>query len=373
MKKQRLFGPTIITLISAGLLVDYIFFRDSPWSVVKFLSKIIAIVVLISGIAFNPPVISWIEQMAVPFLAIGLAILSVSVMIARAKNAMSKATPDAASPVFRTSTEIETAPEVSDLSKGVSWTTSTKRLPSGLLRRLACAFFVVAVMFGIATCVIVYSFFWRASEKDLKARADAIGTSITEIVPRQLTPAGNSKLRDDIYNYASDESIAYIYIEDAEGRIIAHTPSDLPRYLRRDFSSSPERAVGGIDRRYRGATVFEIAKRVGDGKSGFVHVAVRRDLVEAEAWRVVMAIAASIFIVLIVGVVLFLIYVNRCINRPFFELVEHANRISKGDFGVQLGVARKDELGEIARSLERLRSSLRAMLTRLEQRPTTKR
>ncbi|MGE5217457.1 MAG: HAMP domain-containing protein [Chloroflexota bacterium] len=371
MKTRRLIGPLLITLISSGLLIDYIFFRDSPWSLVNFLSKIVAILVVIFGSALNPAVTGWLEKMALPLVTVGLAIVSISVLIARAKSAMSKVTPDADTPLFQT-TDVQAPPEPSDLSEAVSFVTLNRRSRSGLLVKFTCAFVAVAVLFGVAVCIIVYSLFWRTSEKEFKAQADAISTVIAEVASRQLTSAGISQLRSDISKYASDGSVAYIYIEDARGEIIAQTPEDLPDHLLRESPSPANQTTGGTDVTYRGSSVFEVAKRLGDGKAEVVHVAFRRDLMEVPARGIIVPVAVSIFTVLIVAVGLFFVYVKRYVHRPLFQLVEHANRISKGEFAVQLGVARQDELGEIARSLERLRSSLRAMLTRLEKRPTAK-
>jgi len=70
--------------------------------------------------------------------------------------------------------------------------------------------------------------------------------------------------------------------------------------------------------------------------------------------------------VLLVGMMGAFVYVARALNRPFLELVEQADRISKGEFMVPLELKRTDEIGEIARSLERMRSSLHAAVTRLE-------
>ena len=58
------------------------------------------------------------------------------------------------------------------------------------------------------------------------------------------------------------------------------------------------------------------------------------------------------------------------LHRPLLELVEQSTRISKGDFSATLATKRNDELGELARSLERMRSSLRAVLARIGTEPT---
>lgn len=367
MSTRRLIGPTIITLISSGLLVDYVFFRDSWWSIVKLLTKIAAILGIIFSGVFNAAVIGWIDKIYVPVLTLVVAIVSIYVMVARAKNAMSKVTPAANTPLIEALRTDESPQPPSDAIPG---TESGVWPQAGLLARLTCAFVAVAALFGVAVCVIVYTFLWRASEKELEVRVNAIAIGITTFSEGHPSLSGISKLREDINRYTVNNLIAYIYITDAYGKIVAYTPTDLPSYLRRDIPNSTEPAIGGIDVSYHGESAFEIARRLGDG--GIVRVAFWRDLIDAETRRVLGPIAVSIFAILILAVGLFYAYVNRCINRPFFELVEHANRISKGEFAVQLGVGRQDEFGEIARSLERLRSSLRAMLARLEQRTLTR-
>jgi methyl-accepting chemotaxis protein len=146
--------------------------------------------------------------------------------------------------------------------------------------------------------------------------------------------------------------------------MIAHWPSDLPRYLRRDFPRSAKRAFRGAERQYRGFEVYEVAKRVGDGESGFIHLAIWRQAVITEAQRIVVAIAVAYFILLCCVIAAF-VSLSRSLNRPFAELVAHAEHISKGYFAAAPSLQLTDELGDIALALERLRSSLRAATVRL--------
>ena len=142
-------------------------------------------------------------------------------------------------------------------------------------------------------------------------------------------------------------------------------PSDLPRYLRRDFPQSTERALRGSRGEYRGLEIYEVAKPIAGEKPGFVHLAISRQAIAAEIDRVIVAIAGMIFLALLCIIGGF-IFAARALNRPLAEIAGHAERISKGDFEVPLALQRTDEVGDIARSLERLRSSLRAVTARLE-------
>ena len=99
-----------------------------------------------------------------------------------------------------------------------------------------------------------------------------------------------------------------------------------------------------------------------------VHIGVWHDSVAAETWPflgpvlllglLVVAGAAWVFIVLL-----------RDSHRSLLELVEQSERIGRGDFSASVGTKRVDELGDLARSMERMRSSLRAVLARIGTAP----
>jgi HAMP domain-containing protein len=169
-----------------------------------------------------------------------------------------------------------------------------------------------------------------------------------------------------IRKYASMDGVAFVYVEDREGKIIAHFPKDMPIYLDRDFPRSTEAALRGVTIRHRGAAVYETAKRIDGGNAGFVHLGLYSGAIEAESRRAFAPIAA-LLVSLLIGSAAVFIAVIRAVNRPLCDLARQADQISKGDFAVPLPLKRIDEIGEIARSLERLRSSLRAVVSRLDR------
>lgn len=346
IKNRRLIGPTILSLLLCGLLIDYLYFRESPWSVVRLARKILPIFTAIFVSAFNPANYGWFSEISLPVTMIGLTIIFLLLVVARAKKAMIRATPelDAAAPA------------------------NPRRY--GLLGKLTFSFAAVGILFGASAYIIVYGFLCRVIDREIKSRADITALGINEIAASRLAVGNIQGLAGDVARYASTNVFAYIYVEDGEGKIIAHEPQDLPIYLKRDFPRSAERALHGADVEYRGVGVYEIAKRMGSGKEGFIHLGLWHDMIAAESRRAVAPIAAAI-VALLIGMLGAFLYVVRSVNRPFFELVEHAERISKGEFAVPLGLKRADEIGDIARSLERMRSSLHAVVSRLEQRQLT--
>jgi len=330
------------------------------------LSKVLSVIGAIFA-AFNPTHYASLDALAIPIMIAVLAVLLLGLIVARAKSAMSKVTPNADASLARPVPSAPTSPKLSATQVRSPAAAASQPWPSGLMMKLALSFGSVGVLFGFFACIAVYSYLCRAIEKEIKRRADVMGIHITEIATLQLASGGLQELRAQVDKYASVQAVAYVYVEDEEGKIVAHVPLDLPRYLNRDFPKSAERALGGVDVQYRGLGVYEIAKRITGGKkAGFVHFGIWHAAIKEEA-RVAMApIAGSIFAI-VLGALGIFVCVTRHVNRPFFELVDHAERISKGDFTVALGLKRSDEVGEIARSLERMRSSMRAVATRLAQ------
>ena len=157
-----------------------------------------------------------------------------------------------------------------------------KRRQYGLLGKLTFSFCLVGLFFGISAGIIVYRFLSRVLDKQVESRADdmAFGASMKS----QHAIWQRERFRDltnVIAKYASIDGVAFIFIEDAQGRIIVHHPKDLPIYLDRDFPRSAERALPGAVVQYRGSAVYEVAKRVGSGRQGFVHLGLWRGMIEA--------------------------------------------------------------------------------------------
>jgi HAMP domain-containing protein len=359
--KRRLIGPTIITVALCGLVLDYLYLSQSPWSISRFLGRFLHVLAAI----FNPSMeianYRWLDQVIVPMSLIIVVLVLVWISVFRAKRAMAIATPDVAlEPFARTLRAV--APSQARVEEPNSLRKSRQRT---LMRRLVIAFSAVGIVFGGIVCLIVYSFLGPVIEKDVKSRTDAAALGLHEMAAPAMAAGRRKELTEVVEKYVSKDA-AYIYIENGRGEMIAHWPADLPRYLHRDFPRSAERALGGVDADYRELPIYEIAKRLGNPNGGFAHLAIWRRAIDDQARHVLIGIAVMVLASLLAVTALF-IWVMRSVNRPFVEIVDQAERISKGDFDVPLQLQRTDEIGELARSLERMRSSLRAVKIRLEQ------
>ena len=64
------------------------------------------------------------------------------------------------------------------------------------------------------------------------------------------------------------------------------------------------------------------------------------------------------------------IFLARTLTRPIVQLTQVADRISLGELDIEIGVNRKDEIGELAEALSRMQASLQTTIERLRARRT---
>jgi HAMP domain-containing protein len=339
--KRNFFAPTAISLVLGGLLLDRLFFSDSPWSAVHFLSQeIVGLMAIFFPSISDAANFFLVEQVlfAVCLVVLGGALLWPSV--ARA----GKLGGDDATPPAR--------------RFGGVWR-------FGIAGKLTVYFCVIGLAFAIVACRIVNAYYPAMFEHEIKRRADIVALALSEILAQRLVADGAREIATEVERYASVKAVAYVFVEEASGRIIAQAPAGLALPGQKDFPKSAERALHGLNLQFGGAEVFEIAKRIGDGKSGYVHLGIWRAAIAEEARLAVAPIAVSILVALL-GVAAMFIFRVRRVSRPYRELIEPAEKISRGEFTVTLDLKCPDEIGELARAFDRLRSSLSAAMRRFD-------
>jgi len=103
-----------------------------------------------------------------------------------------------------------------------------------------------------------------------------------------------------------------------------------------------------------------------EGRAGAAHVGIWTDVPETEIRRVLLPIV-SLIAAAVVACMVSSILLTRRIIRPILGLVAVADEISKGNLDATVALDSKGEVGELARSLERMRTSLKVAINRLSR------
>jgi HAMP domain-containing protein len=119
----------------------------------------------------------------------------------------------------------------------------------------------------------------------------------------------------------------------------------------------------------RGKKVYETRTPILEGQLGAAHIGIWGEAVATEIYRAFLPMVTLIAMGLLVAV-MFSVFLARGIIGPIRRLTDMAGKMSTGNLETPfVEIESQDEIGELARSLERMRASLKAAMTRLSGGP----
>jgi len=208
----------------------------------------------------------------------------------------------------------------------------------------------------------------KISEK-LRSSAILVGNILKE----DLLEQKQQEIQETIKNLSSQLG-SRITIIQQDGRVLGDSekePSLMENHKDRpEFIEAMENGFGQSARPSDtlGYNMKYVAVRVGDGERvlGVVRFALPLSEVQLQIqliYRVVLFGAiAAIIIALIVAY-----FVSKSITSPIREMKEIAQRIARGDFSRKIRIRQKDELGELAKSLNTMSEELQLKIENLKR------
>jgi methyl-accepting chemotaxis protein len=173
------------------------------------------------------------------------------------------------------------------------------------------------------------------------------------------------------------EGVSYIYVEDASGRVLAHTfagipPSSLlsavrvaPAELAREAEARRITPVDVVTVKGQTRAIDVAVPLV--GARGVVHVGIAREHIEKRAAELPRDMLLLALLLVSGGVVVAAVFV-RTIVRPLRELTDVAAHIvESGDLTRPIHVTSGDEVGRLARSFSQVVEKLREVTINLQQ------
>jgi methyl-accepting chemotaxis protein len=223
---------------------------------------------------------------------------------------------------------------------------------------------------GILILGIVYQFAGHALRQQLDQRTLAVATNLSDATAGFVRGKNVLELNALITKYARLDGVAYVFIADLAGNVLGSSVGTLPAELRphasQDMRQTVERSL-----RFRGRPVQETRVPILEGQAGAAYVGIWRDAAEAEIRNLLLPMVGLIALAIVAGIIASLLLARR-ITRPILGLAVVADKISKGDLDVPIEMDSNDEMDELARSLERMRNSLKVAMARVGQASTVK-
>ncbi len=162
----------------------------------------------------------------------------------------------------------------------------------------------------------------------------------------------------------------FTFLLDEKGEVIAHPDAEMTR-SRVDLSKN--QALQALKQgqsftsyeNFNGDKIVAVAQKTAQG---WVMISQQN---YAEAYQVIKAEnqkALYLLIATLVVVVLIAVFVSRSLTAPIRELTEVADKYSQGQLDLKIsGLNRNDEIGQLSQSIERLGTSIRMAISRLQK------
>jgi HAMP domain-containing protein len=243
----------------------------------------------------------------------------------------------------------------------------------GLSWKIAGALAGMMFFTGLLLIAVVYrsvvTIILDQAERRSRTIATNLGDSAAPYISAKNSAKNSATLHALLRKYAALENVAFAFIEDKKGTVLATTSGSPPPKLQ-DYSVVDElRSKDWPMISFEGQLIYDTRAPILDGRLGTAHVGIWKHAIDDHIRQVAYPLIRLILIVFMIGVsILFCLIIY--LIRPILRLTETARQMSRGDLDRAAGFNSRDEIGDLARSLERMRSSLKAAMSRLNAGPS---
>ncbi|VVB97649.1 Methyl sulfide methyltransferase-associated sensor [uncultured archaeon] len=223
-------------------------------------------------------------------------------------------------------------------------------------------FATLILIFGSATIVSTSMILKKELEHTLIVR-ERIGS---EVLEHRIFPYIANKDYDKVTSILFEdkavrkESIYYIFVNDNNGNILAHTFLDeIPRQIKNrvhgdveDFSAT-EISINDMP-------VIEIVIAIKEGayEAGHLHVGYKKEYIDNIISQIINTMVFILVILMACSIIL-TFFLSKFIVKPIKELSRGMLEVSKGNLNHQIKTDSKDELGELALTFKKMTEDLR--------------
>ena len=236
----------------------------------------------------------------------------------------------------------------------------------GLKWKIATTFSALIVTLGVLVSGIVYHLMGNALQRQVDLRATAIATNLSDVAAGLVARKSALELDALIAKYGRLDGVAYAFILDQKGQLIVSSLQPFPAELKDSAAINNRRATVSRVTQLRGNSIYETQVPLLDGQLGTVHVGLPANSVRQDIHGTVLYVIGLIALCLVAGIIAS-VFIAAKATRPILELRAIADDISRGHLDRTVAIQSNDEVGELARSLERMRASLKAAMSRLNK------
>lgn len=172
---------------------------------------------------------------------------------------------------------------------------------------------------GLVFVVIVNQLVARVLRIQMDESAVLITTNLSDAAAGYLASEDLLRLKTTITKYARLSRVAYVFVQDREGKVIAHSLATFSPELQQSLTSDQYPQVSRRDLTLEGKNVYETRAPILDGQLGSAHIGIWADAVERDIYQALFVFVWPITLALFAAVIAVMILVQpviRALRRP---------------------------------------------------------
>ena len=183
---------------------------------------------------------------------------------------------------------------------------------------------IIIAVVGLVFVFIVNQLVGHVLRTQMHESAGIMTTNLSDAAASYLASKNVLQLNTTVAKYARLSRVAYVFIQDREGQVIAHSLERFAANVQQEVSSL-DNHVSRRELTFQGKTVYETREPILEGRLGSAHIAIWADAVERDIYRALFTflwpVALGLLAALIIAVIL---------ARPLIQALRRAIELRLG-------------------------------------------
>ena len=188
------------------------------------------------------------------------------------------------------------------------------------LRSVSFEWKIVLFVLGFLFVLILNLLVARALRRQMNESAVLLATNLSDAAAAYLASKDILQLQTTVAKYARLNKVAYAFVSDRDGKVIAHSFPTLSPELQEELTENQRRQGSRRELTWQGKLVYETREPILDGQLGTAHVVISAHAVEQEIYRILFLFVWPITLGLFVAAILVLILARLLIGALYRQL-----------------------------------------------------
>ena len=168
---------------------------------------------------------------------------------------------------------------------------------------------VMLVVLGLFFVVIVHQLVARVLRAQIEETAVLTTTNLSDAAASYIASNDALRLKTTVTKYARLSRVAYVFVQDREGKVIASSLAGFPPELQQALTSYQDLQVSRRELTLEGKPVYETRAPILDGQLGSAHMGIWAGAVEADihlalfkfVWPITLGFLAAVIAVVMLA------------------------------------------------------------------------